>query len=313
MDYDRFRAMNSEIVLAAYGELRLAAQGFDQARAFIRDSEQRFTRFAETSELSALNRSSGQWFHASPDLYEVARLAIEYAEETGGLFDPTILGALESVGYDKSMDAIRAEGVSTRPRSAIPARSDDRSIEFDDLTRGLRLPSGLRIDLGGIAKGWIAEQAALRLAEYSEACVVNAGGDLFAVGWPNDGPAWTVGLEDPRRPERDLTTLYIGPGALATSSILKRRWQQGDRIRHHLIDPRSGLPAETDLLSVTVVAAHAVTAEVYAKALLIAGSREAASIGEQHPELIFVAVDSAGQVRGSARSKEILNVHFEYA
>lgn len=313
MDYHEFRAMNTNIVLAAEGPAAEVARGFDQARAFIAAGETRFTRFSEASELSQLNRSAGTWFQASAELFDVVQQACTYAEQTDGLFDPTILDALELAGYDKSMDDIRSQGATLHTRSTPRTRSDFRAIQFDDAAHAIRLPSGTRIDLGGIAKGWIAEQAAWILAEYANACAVNAGGDLFAVGLPADEAAWTIGLEDPRDSDHDLATLKVGPGAVATSSITRRRWQQGDRLQHHLIDPRQGTPAETDWLSVTAIAPHAATAEVYAKVLLIAGSREAVRIGTQRSDITYMAVDQAGQLWGSAKSREYLNVSFESA
>jgi thiamine biosynthesis lipoprotein len=212
------------------------------------------------------------------------------------------------------MDDIRAYGVSVSSRSSDSTRSAFRAIQLDEPTQSIHLPLNARIDLGGIAKGWIAEQAALLLSEYAEACAVSAGGDMFIVGLPTDEVSWPIGLEDPRLPDRDLTTLHVGPGAVATSSIAKRRWQQGRRTQHHIIDPRTGEPAETDWLSVSVVAPHAALAEVYAKALLIGGSHEAERIAAQRPEIIYVAVDFNGQLWGSARAEEVINdIGFEYA
>jgi thiamine biosynthesis lipoprotein len=313
MDYQQFRAMNSDILLGAEGSADSLTLGFKLARDFIAASEERFTRFTDTSELSRLNRSAGAWFQASPELFDVVRQACEFAEETGGLFDPTILAALEAVGYDKSMDDIRAHGVSPQPRSVYQARSAFRAIQLDEPTQSIHLPLNVRIDLGGIAKGWIAEQAALLLSEYAEACAVSAGGDIFIVGLPADETSWPIGLEDPRAPDRDLTTLHVGPGAVATSSIAKRRWQQGRRQQHHIIDPRTGLPTETDWWSVSVIAPHAALAEVYAKALLIGGSREAERIAARRPEIIYLAVDHTGQLWGSARAEEVSHViGFEY-
>ena len=117
----------------------------------------------------------------------------------------------------------------------------------------VRLPQGTSLDLGGIAKGWIAEQAAGVLANYSPACAVDAGGDMFFLGLPEGEMSWAVEIEDPRDPLATLTTLEVGPGAVATSSVVKRAWHQGGERRHHLIDPRTGEPAATDWLSVTVV------------------------------------------------------------
>jgi thiamine biosynthesis lipoprotein len=301
MEYQQFRAMNSDIILAAEGSADSLTLGFKLTRDFIAASEARFTRFTDTSELARLNRSAGAWFQASPELFDVVQQACELAEETGGLFDPTMLAALEAAGYDKSMDDIRAYGVSSRPRSGYQVQSAFRAIQLDEPTQSIHLPLGARIDLGGIAKGWIAEQAPLLLAEYADACAVSAGGDIFTIGLPADEPDWSIGLENPRDPDRDLTTLHVGPGAVATSSVAKRRWQQGRREQHHIIDPRTGEPAVTDWLSVTVIAPHAALAEVYAKALLIGGLREAEDIAAQRPEITFVAVDQDRQLWRSGK------------
>jgi thiamine biosynthesis lipoprotein len=314
MEYLEFRAMNSDIVLAAEGEPVSIARGFDQAQSLITSLEARFTRFSDTSELARLNRANGEWFHASDELFRVVLQSYEYVDETGGLFDPSVLDALESAGYDKSMDDIRVHGVMRMPAPIKPRTFDFGAAQFDPATRAIRLPRGARLDLGGIAKGWIAERAAQKLAAYSDACAVSAGGDMFMVGWPAGETAWRVTLEDPRDPDQTLAILRVGPGAVATSSIMKRRWQQGKRVRHHLIDPRSSAPAETDWLSVTVIAPHATTAEVFAKALLIAGSRQAERIAARYSDLAFIAVDRVGQLLGSDNAKELLDVAaIEYA
>ena len=314
MEYLEFRAMNSDIVLAAEGEPESIARGFDQAQSLITSLEARFTRFSDTSELARLNQANGAWFHASDELFDVVLQAYEYVDETGGLFDPSVLDALESAGYDRSMDDLRMHGVTRMAALTRPKIFGSGAVQFDPDTRAIRLPRGMRLDLGGIAKGWIAERAARELAASSDACAVSAGGDMFMVGLPAGEAVWRVTLEDPRDPDQTMAILRVGQGAVATSSIMKRRWQQGKRVRHHLIDPRSGAPAETDWLSVTVVAPHATTAEVFAKTLLIAGSREAERIAARYSDLAFIAVDRVGQLCGSDNAKELLDVAaFEYA
>jgi FAD:protein FMN transferase len=313
VEYAEFRAMNSSILLAAEGAGEVVAEGFVQARMFVEASEARFTRFSENSELAQLNHSSGSWFHASRELYAVVREARACFDQTSHLFDPTILDALEDAGYDRSMDDIRAHGAGAERRITGRIAHDFGSIQLDDTARTIRLPLGMRIDLGGIAKGWIAEQAAQRLSEFADACAVDAGGDMFLVGLPKGETAWEVALEDPRDEEAVLGMLHVGPGAVATSSITKRRWQQGVHARHHLIDPRTGEPAETDWLSVTVMAPHVTTAEVFAKSLLIAGSPEATEIAGPRNDIAFIAVDGAGKLWGSNKAKEFLDVGFEHA
>jgi thiamine biosynthesis lipoprotein len=308
VEYSEFRAMNSDILLAAEGERDLVARGFAQARELIAAYEARLSRFVDTSELSRLNRSNGAWFNASDELFEIVKLANDLTGETDRLYDPTILDALENVGYDKSMDDIRARGVTRPARPVQHAAFDFGSIEFNATTRSIRLVHGTRIDLGGIAKGWLAERAARRLAEFCDACAVDAGGDMFVIGLPAGENVWRVALEDPREAERTLAVVRVRSGAIATSTITKRRWQQGDDVRHHLIDPRTGLPAETDCLSVTAFAPHAAVAEVFAKALLIAGSREAARIAACREDVAFIAVDREGKLWGSEKAKEFLDV-----
>ncbi len=313
MEYHEFRAMNTDILLAAQGERAGAlAQGFARTQEFIQESERRFTRFSPDSELSSLNRSAGGWFNASPELFEILSLARDYNGLTGGLFNPAILESLENAGYDRSMEEVRAHGagpIKTDHPGQAPRFS---RVQFDEPTHGVWLPDGMRIDLGGIAKGWIAERAAQVLAGFSPACAVNAGGDVFLYGLPAGETAWQISLEDPRNRERVLAVLNVGPGAVATSSITKRRWKQGERLRHHLIDPTSGRPAKTDWLSVTVIAQSAAMAEVYAKAILIAGSQRAKSIASSGGEIAFIGVDGSGQMWGSDNIWEYFNVANEF-
>jgi thiamine biosynthesis lipoprotein len=168
----------------------------------------------------------------------------------------------------------------------------------------------MSIDLGGIAKGWIAEQAALILADFSSASAVNAGGDMFLIGLPNGEEQWSVELEDPLKPERTLMTIKVNPGAVATSSVTKRTWKQGGIARHHLIDPRTGEPAITDWLSMTVIAAHACEAEVFAKALFLGGPVECEDIARASGiQFSYLAVDRNLKIWGTQKSKGYAYVH----
>ncbi len=309
MQMDSFRAMNSEIVLIAQGELSQVTPGFLAARTFIEASERRFTRFSEQSELSQLNRSAGAWLNVSPDLFEVMKEALVYFHKTNGLFNPSILPNLKRAGYTRSMDEIRRFGADPQP--ATQSQTFDSafaSIQFNDLARSILLPPNMQIDLGGIAKGWIAERAARLLSEYVPACAVSAGGDMFLIGYPEGQDFWEVGLEDPRAPETNLSLLLLQEGAVATSSVVKRAWKQGEISRHHLIDPRSGEPANTRWLSVTVLAPHAAAAETFAKAFLIANEDDAYLLRLQNPELTALAVDADGNLVTLATPKEIVNV-----
>ena len=308
MKYYEFRAMSTDILLAAEGSDEAVDTGFAQAQAYIQASEKRFTRFSELSELAELNRSAGAWFEASQELFELISLALYLHRQTRGLFDPAVLDALEHAGYDRTIDEIRRYGSAAAPVMVMPKQYRFSDIRLDaDLGR-VRLPEGMRLDLGGIAKGWIAEQAAILLSACTEACAVNAGGDAFMIGLPAGEDAWRVTLEDPSQPEQGVAILKLQPGAVATSAVTKRRWQQAGKTQHHLIDPRTQRPAETDWLSVTVITPNAVEAEVYAKSLLIGGSREVGWISSLAKDLEFIAVDQHNQLWGSDHSREMIDV-----
>lgn len=297
MQYCEFRAMNSSIVLAAEGTAAKLDAGFGMTRAWIEEQAARFTRFRETSELVQLNRSAGEWVRVSQEMYALLSDAQDLYHETGQLFDPTILDALEQAGYDRTIELVREQGAVAR--NAVTPLCRAFGIRFDPQRSAVRLPAGVRIDLGGIAKGWIAQRAAEQLKCFSSCCAVNAGGDLFTMGLPRGRAEWEIGLEDPRSPDEDLAVLYVGAGAVATSSIVKRSWQQGEAHRHHLIDPRSLRSARGAWLSVTALAAKGTTAEAFAKAILIAGPAEAHSLTARRDDISYIAIDSHGQLTGT--------------
>ena len=131
---------------------------------------------------------------------------------------------------------------------------------------------------------------------------------MFLVNLPIDEPDWVIGLEDPLQPDHDLAILHVAPGAVATSTITKRKWQYNGRSQHHLIDPRTGQPAITEWLSVTVWASQAVEAEVYAKAVLIGGPVIAGELFSNYSDKAYLAVDQFGWVLGSKNYHEVFHV-----
>jgi thiamine biosynthesis lipoprotein len=241
----------------------------------------------------------------------VVALARSFFHRTRGLFDPSILPDLQRTGYDRSMDLVREQGPGPLLESLLVGeRPSFSEIELDESVGSILLPSGMALDLGGIAKGWIAEQSAIILSGFAPVCAVNAGGDMFLVGLPDGQAQWSVALEDPLQPEAVLTQLKVDPGAVATSAVTKRIWKQDGKTRHHLIDPRTGEPAATDWLSVTVIAEHAHEAEVFAKALLIGGPNESEEIARNSgTQFSYLAVDRERKIWGNQESLESIYVN----
>lgn len=231
--------------------------------------EQRFSRFRPTSELSRLNAQAGAWVTVSVEFWDVLLAALEAARRSNGLATPLVLPALVAAGYDRSFTA-------TAPFQAVAAEPvpiiDWRTIELDPLHRAVRLPTGALLDLGGIVKGWAAETAVVRLSAAGPA-LVDAGGDIAVSGPCADGRAWPIAVADPLASGAELDVVLLTTGGVATSGRDYRYWQANGQAYHHIIDPRSGLPALSDVLSATVVAPSTLQAEAAAKTVLILGAQ----------------------------------------
>ena len=256
MERRSFRAMGTEIELLV--EAEGADDALDVAEHEFHRLESLLSRFRDDSELSQLNRDGS--IDAGPDLLRVVELALAARERTGGRFDPTVHDAVVAAGYDRTFEAVPPDGAGAA--APVPAggelRIDGNRIE---------LPSGVRIDLGGIGKGYAAERAAEPLATAGP-CLVNAGGDIAT-----RGGSWPVSVVT----GNGTLTLELHGSALATSGCDRRTWRRGGRALHHLIDPSTGASAASDVIRITVVAADAVDAEVLATSLFLVGMDDAAA------------------------------------
>ncbi|HLI61718.1 MAG TPA: FAD:protein FMN transferase [Solirubrobacteraceae bacterium] len=274
---------NCAVLVSGRGPDGDAAQATARARARMLEWHDRFTRFDESSELSVLNRDPREAVPASPTLRALVRAAVHAARLTGGLVDPTLLGELEAAGYRRSLGALggptgvelrRALGAAPERRPATP-RPDARwrDIRIDDRAGTITRPPGLRIDLGGVAKGMFGDLLASTLAEH-DSFAVDAAGDV-RFGGRNTLPR-PIAIAAPAG-EAVLHTLELQHGAAATSGIGRRAWSDAEgRPGHHLLDPATGRPAFTGLVQVTALAPTGLEAELRAKAALLSGPARAA-------------------------------------
>lgn len=257
-----FRAMGTEVtLLGPTGSSHFGAAARAVEATFARQ-EERYSRFRGDSELSRVNAAAGRWTTISPDFEALVRLALRQAEATQGLFDPSVLEAVIAAGYDRDFDEVLAGARGVLHPSRPCGRW--RDVEVEEGT--VRLPRGVGLDFGGIAKGHTADTAAATaLAEGLPWVLVSAGGDLRIAG---DAPPIEVGIEDPGDRTVHAATVLIAEGAIATSSVTSRAWGEG---LHHVIDPRTGAPARTESLQATVWAPTCAEAETLATWALLTG------------------------------------------
>jgi thiamine biosynthesis lipoprotein len=259
------------------------------ARRRVDDLERRWSRFDDDSEINALNRAAGSWLEVSADTVTLVQRAGQAWRLSGGAFDPTVLGAVIRAGYDGSFDRL---GPAPGPgRSALLTGA--AGIAVDGCR--VRLEAGTGFDPGGIGKGLAADLVcAETLAGGAEGVCVNLGGDVRVVGTGPDGGGWTVAVEHPWA-SAPVALVGLADGAVATSTTLLRRWEGAAGARHHLIDPRTGEPSDSDVRLACVVAAEGWVAEVLAKAVLLAGAAHPFDIvGGTGADAL--AVDDCGRV-----------------
>jgi thiamine biosynthesis lipoprotein len=244
----------------------------------IRVLEQRWSRFLGTSEVTLLNEHPGAPVVVSPDTFELVSKAIAAWRATGGRYDPTVGPALAGRGYDRDFAEV-ARRVSPAAVSTAAAPGP-AGIEMIDGINAITVPDGVTIDPGGIGKGLAADiTAELLLDRGAEGALVNVGGDLRALGRAPGSDGWVVTVDDPTDAGRELLRLAMPEGAVATSSRLRRRWRTTAGEAHHIIDPATGRPADTDVVAVTVVAGEAWSAEALTKSLFLAGPAGLREIG----------------------------------
>jgi thiamine biosynthesis lipoprotein len=260
--------MGSEAHVVVHGG---RATALELAERRLRDLECRWSRFDPGSELSRLNDRAGVPTAVTPETARLLALAVAGWSWTGGRFDPTTGVALASAGYDRTFDELVARGstsagghVGATPAPGLAGMSVVASLGV------AMIPAGASIDPGGIGKGLAADLVADELvADGAAGALVSVGGDLCAAG-RCPGGGWEVDVDLGDGPGR----LRLVAGAVATSSVLRRRWQTVAGSAHHVIDPRTGRPTRGRALACTVVAGAAWWAEVLATALLVAWDEE---------------------------------------
>ncbi|HLZ62799.1 MAG TPA: FAD:protein FMN transferase [Ktedonosporobacter sp.] len=251
--------------------------GMQVVQTLFAEWEQALSRFLPESELSRLNQRAGTPIVVSDLLYHVLTTALLAARATQGMYDPAMLDQIVHLGYDRTFNDLPPVRFDTSV--SMEPGGGWRRIQVDAARQTATLPVGARLDFGGIAKGMAVDAALeqLRLHGISPA-LVNAGGDLAVLGLPPITQQWPIAVPG-------LDTSWMIPlhhGSVATSGIACRRWWQGQTLRHHLLDPRTGLPSQSDLWSVTVVADRCEQAEVAAKVAFILGSYQGADFLRKH-------------------------------
>ena len=276
-------AMDTYMTLAAYGDN--ADEALTAASREINRLEATLSRTIDTSDVSRLN--AGEAVEVQPETRALLERALTLSDETGGTFDMTVapLVALWGITSDAPRVPSQAE------IDALLPLVGGEHVHMDD---AVTLDTGCAVDLGGIAKGYASQQVADILRAHGvTSAVVSLGGNVYVCGSKPDGTPWNVGVQDPAASGYAAIVALTDRFAV-TSGGYQRYFEAADgTVYRHILDPRTGRPADSDLLSVTIISDDGTAADAYSTALYVMGEQEAVSFWRAHGgfELILITAD----------------------
>jgi thiamine biosynthesis lipoprotein len=273
----RFKAMNTNIEIIF--ESREKDINHMQSFAFqwFANVEARFSRFKAESELNHLNRLAGESCMVSNTMLEVIHLAEMYRQMTDGLYDPLILNALIQVGYEESFECLKDKRIIIDSGNTTSNSGQRNQIKINNSMKSIQLPEQVKMDLSGIVKSWAVQRLANHYKNKLNVTrgIINAGGDLTVWGNSNEQTnPWIIGIEQPWQENEEIGQLLLFDGSVATSSKLGRNWSTQQGQMHHIIDPRTMLPSQSDVVQCTVTGKNAVECEIWAKVICILGCKD---------------------------------------
>ena len=275
-----FRAFDTVCAVSA----DVDAAALREVEALCARYELLLSRFNPESRLFALNAAAGKWIDVGDELAAVLHAALGYCERTGGLFDITMGSVCRLWDFKRGVvpdDAAIAQAL---------AHVDWRNVQVEGAWARIADPQAM-IDLGGMAKGYIADRVIdLLKRRGATSGVINLGGNVACLGGKSDGSVWNVGLRAPVPSGGSLqaasfASVFVRGKSVVTSGVYERAFVCDGRVLHHILDPRTGKPAETDVLSATVIADKSLDADGYTTALIIMGADQALTFAEQSPSI----------------------------
>ena len=281
-----FFAMDTVMDFTIYGESGL----IDQSESLIASLESLVSVTDANSELYAINQTgSGTLTGKASSLMEQA---LEICRRTDGALDLSFYPIVRAWGFTTGSYQVPDEAEI----QALLPLVDYRKIQYDAATGTVTLPEGMEIDLGSVAKGYAGQLAAQMLREHGvQSALLNLGGNVQTVGTKPDGSPWQIGIKDPQG-EDAMMVLSVEDQAVVTSGGYERYFEQDGQTYWHIMDPSTGHPADSGLISVTIVGDEGVVCDGLSTALFVMGLEKAADLWAQSGDFEAVFVTASGEV-----------------
>ena len=266
-----FTALDTVCTLSLYDSRDGALA--DACVQLVQEEEARWSRTVETSEIALLNAAQGETRRVSADTYELLSYACEMTRQTDGAFDITTAPLTDLWKAGETADKLPDKSALEQACAAVGADKVRLGADCE-----VSLSVGTSVDVGGIAKGVIADHVAAHLkANGCDSALINLGGNVVAVGDKPNGEAFLVGIADPQDTEKLAATVAVRDGAVVTSGSYERGYLIGGVWFSHILHPQTGLPVSNDLLSVTILAPTATQADALSTACFVMGYEKAAA------------------------------------
>lgn len=281
-----FFAMDTAMDFTVYGDATL----LDEAETLIGSLEEQVSVTDEHSDIYAIDHTgSGS---LSGNAAELMEQALELCRRTGGALDISVYPIVRAWGFTTGGYQVPDEETI---QSLLPL-VDYTQIQYDAATGVVALPEGMEIDLGSVAKGYAGQLAAQMLREHGvQSALLNLGGNVQTVGAKPDGSPWQIGIKDPQG-EDAMMVLSVEDQAVVTSGGYERYFEQDGQTYWHIMDPSTGHPADSGLISVTIVGDEGVVCDGLSTALFVMGLEKAADLWAQSGDFGAVFVTASGEV-----------------
>lgn len=307
--WKKFNALGSEIVISAVlsnNQTNL----LDQAEVSVVDFEKSFSRFIVGNELDKFNKSPDKEVVVSEAMAKLLVAAQQWQNYSQNTFDPTIVDNLIQLGYDKSFTEINPSDSTKLDLGKLKADflTRPRLEQLKVLKNNVTKPTGMHLDFGGFGKGYIIDQISQTIFSAVDNYWLSAGGDLLMSGNEENKFGWRVGVQNPYQPSEEIFSLNTKGRKIgvATSGVFQRQGIKAGINWHHLIDPRTGMPTDNNILAVTAIADNATKADVLAKTVLILGEQAGLDFVNQEDEAAVLIFLKDGAIVFSSRVKNYL-------
>ncbi|MGG6311538.1 FAD:protein FMN transferase [Paenibacillus macerans] len=295
------------VVTVKIYDTRATAENFKELEALLTDIDQRISRTDDRSEIFKVNRNSGiAPVKVSADTFDLVAKALEYADRTGGMFDPAIgnLVSLWNIGHEGAHVPAKqdiAEATRLTDYRKIELRADTQEIYLQE--------KGMAIDLGSIGKGYAADRIYDYLAEQGfRSAIIDLGGNVYAMGQKPNGNDWTIGIQDPDQERGNpIGSIKVNDKTVVTSGIYERFFIENGKLYQHILNPRTGYPVENGISSVTIVTNKSTDADALSTTLFVLGIENGLEFIENTPdtEALFITKDK--KLYATSGFKDLLN------